>query len=520
VALAAVLQVRRITAGAVLAALLGGCAAPLPSLEDRSMTSAIADSTGTRLDRALAPQVAAHPGLSGIHPLSNPRDAFAARAVLAAAADKSLDVQYYIWHGDEVGYLLFEALWDAAERGVRVRLLVDDNNTKGLDPTIAALDAHPNIEVRLYNPFMQRSARGVGYITDFTRLNRRMHNKSFTADNRVTIVGGRNIGNEYYGAGSGMIFADLDVIAVGPAVTDVSREFDVYWNSPSAYPAARIVGTSAPDGAALLKARFAEVRASAASADYVEAVKATALLREIIDRRLDFEWARAQLVYDDPAKTLDTKGRTDLLLFPELVRTIGTPKTSLDLVSPYFVPGEEGTAALASLARSGVQVRILTNSLAASDVSAVHAGYAKRRADLLRAGVRLYELKPTAGQEAPERSGLGSSSSSGLHAKTFAVDRSRIFVGSFNFDPRSARLNTEMGLVIDSPRLARELATAFDTAVPKVAYEVRLAPDGESLQWLERTATGEKVYDTEPETGLFKRMGVGVMSVLPIEWLL
>jgi putative cardiolipin synthase len=249
-------------------------------------------------------------------------------------------------------------------------------------------------------------------------------------------------------------------------------------------------------------------------------VKSTPLLREIIGQRLEFEWARAQLVYDDPAKTLDTKDRKDLLLFPELVRTIGVPKTSLDLISPYFVPGEEGTAALVSLANSGVQVRILTNSLAASDVSAVHAGYAKRRADLLRAGVRLYELKPTAGQDAPDRSGLGSSSTSGLHAKTFAVDRSRIFVGSFNFDPRSARLNTEMGLVIDSPKLALELAAGFDTAVPKVAYEVRLAPDGRSLQWLERTATGDKVYDTEPETGVFKRMGVGVMSVLPIEWLL
>jgi putative cardiolipin synthase len=520
VALAAVLQARRIAAGVVLAALLGGCATALPSLEDRSMTSAVTDSTGTRLNRALAPQVAAHPGHTGIHPLSNPRDAFAARAVLAAVADKSLDVQYYIWHGDEVGYLLFEALWEAAERGVRVRLLIDDNNTKGLDPTIAAMDAHPSIEVRLYNPFTQRGLRALGYLTDFTRLNRRMHNKSFTADNQVTIVGGRNIGNEYYGAGSGLVFADLDVIAVGPAVADVSREFDVYWNSPSAYPAARIVGAPAPDGSAQLKAKFAQVRASPEAADYIEAVKSTPLLREIIGQRLEFEWARAQLVYDDPAKTLDTKDRKDLLLFPELVRTIGVPKTSLDLISPYFVPGEEGTAALVSLANSGVQVRILTNSLAASDVSAVHAGYAKRRADLLRAGVRLYELKPTAGQDAPDRSGLGSSSSSGLHAKTFAVDRSRIFVGSFNFDPRSARLNTEMGLVIDSPKLALELAAGFDTAVPKVAYEVRLAPDGRSLQWLERTATGDKVYDTEPETGVFKRMGVGVMSVLPIEWLL
>jgi putative cardiolipin synthase len=240
----------------------------------------------------------------------------------------------------------------------------------------------------------------------------------------------------------------------------------------------------------------------------------------MLDRKLAFEWATARLVHDDPAKTLDTAERTDVLLFPELVRIMGRPEKTFDLVSPYFVPGKDGTATMAALAGSGVKIRVLTNSLAASDVSAVHAGYAKRRRDLLQAGVRLYELKPTAGQDSLEGAGgVGSSSSSGLHAKTFAVDQSRIFVGSFNFDLRSALLNTEMGLVIDSPKLARALANAFDTSVPLAAYEVVLAPDG-SLQWIERTKSGETRHDTEPGTSFLKRLGVGTMSILPIDWLL
>ncbi len=503
-----------------LAALLAGCAT-LPSLESGTATTALTDTAETRLGRALAAGVAANPGKTGIHPLLKPHDAFAARALLAAQAEKSLDVQYYIWHPDQVGYLLFEALLRAAERGVRVRLLLDDINTRGLDPIIAVLDAHPNVDVRLYNPLVQRGARALNFMTDFERVNRRMHNKSFTVDNQVTIVGGRNIGNEYFGAGEGVVFVDLDVIAVGPAVRDVSNQFDLYWNSPSAYPAASLVGAPAPDAAATLEAKFKSTRSDPEAVAYLDALRATPLVREIVERRLVFEWATARLVHDDPAKTLDKTARTDILLFPELVRTIGRPEKTFDLISPYFVPGDGGTAGLVAAAGRGVKVRILTNSLAASDVGAVHAGYAKRREDLLRAGVQLYELKPTAGRESrDEKSSVGSSSSSGLHAKTFAVDRSRVFVGSFNFDQRSARLNTEMGLVIDSPKLAQGLAEFFDSVVPLAAYEVRLAADGRSLEWVERTASEVKRYDTEPGTSWLKRLSVDFMSILPIEGLL
>ena len=503
-----------------LASLITGCAS-LPAPQGRIETTALTDTTSTRLGRAVAPGVAANPGMTGIHPLPNPQDAFAARVVLAGAAEKSIDAQYFLWHGDQVGTLLFEAIWRAAGRGVRVRLLIDDVNTAGLDDALAALDAHPGIEVRLYNPFSQRSARGLNFLADFTRLNHRMHNKSFTVDNQASIVGGRNIANEYFGAGPGLGFADLDVTAIGSAVRDVSRAFDLYWNSASAYPAAAFVGAPGPDGAAALEARFTANRADPVSIAYIEAVRASPLVRDLLDARLALEWTNATVVHDDPAKTLDTTQRTDVLLFPALVRTMGQPQHTLDLVSPYFVPGTQGAAALAKLASGGVKVRLLTNSLAATDESAVHAGYAKHRQTLLKAGVHIFELMPTAAKNTLEHTGrFGVSSSSALHAKTFSVDNRRIFVGSFNFDLRSARLNTEMGLVIDSAVLARKQGEFFDGTVPRIAYEVRLAPDGEKLQWIERTDSGEKHYDTDPATSWFLRAKVNMLSVLPIDWLL
>jgi len=502
------------------AALVAGCAS-LPPPKDRLETTVLSDTTRTRIGRAIAAGIAANPDKAGIYRLPEPRDAFAARILLAEAAEKSLDVQYFIWHGDRVGYLLFQALWQAAERGVRVRLLLDDLNTKGLDSTIAALDAHPNIEVRLYNPVVNRDNRGLNFLTDFSRVNRRMHNKSFTADNQATIVGGRNIADEYFGAGAGLTFADLDVLAAGPAVSEVSRQFDVYWNSGSAYPASAFVGPATADDISQLQAKFVATRAEPESVAYLESIRTTAVMRDLLDRRLPLEWAATEVVYDDPAKTLDTEGRKDVLLLPELMRTMGRPEKQLDIVSPYFVPGDGGTELLAAAARRGVTVRILTNSLAASDAKSVHSGYAKRRRELLQAGVRLYEIKPAASKQADgSASRFGSGSSSGLHAKTLAVDSQRIFVGSFNFDQRSTHLNTEMGVVLSNPVLAQGLTQFFDVEVPALAYEVRLAADGHSLEWIERGASGEKHYQTDPETRWSTRMGVDLLSILPIEWLL
>jgi phosphatidylserine/phosphatidylglycerophosphate/cardiolipin synthase-like enzyme len=502
-----------------LVALAAGCAT-LPSLDSRHETHAIASSDATRLGSAVAGAVAQHPGRSGIYALTAPADAFAARAILAYTAEKSLDIQYYIWHADHTGLLLFEAAWRAADRGVRVRILLDDANTGGLDDIVAALATHPNIEMRLYNPLVPRSARALNFVTDFGRANRRMHNKSLTADNAVTIVGGRNVGDEYFAAGEGVAFTDLDVMAVGAAVHEVSNAFDLYWNSASSYPATALLAPAGAGARAMLEARFAAMRADAGSAAYLEILRRTGLVQRLIAKALPLEWASTQVVRDDPAKTLDATGTRDLLLLSDLLPAIGQPKTSFDLVSPYFVPGDAGTAALLQAAQRGVRVRVLTNSLAATDVGAVHAGYVKRRCDLLRGGVHLYEMEPTASTDAGEERGFGSSSSVQLHAKTFALDEARIFVGSFNFDQRSAHLNTEMGLVIESPALAQQLSSAFEREVPKLAYEVRLTADGHCAEWVDRRNGGEVRYDTDPGTSMARRAWIDFLSILPIEWLL
>jgi cardiolipin synthase C len=526
------MSVRRGVAACILAlclsaSLLGACGT-LPSLKNRSASRALLDTDTTQLGRAIVPRVEAHPGKSGVYPLPDARDAFAARVLLAQAAERSLDVQYYIWHKDMTGTLLFEALHAAADRGVRVRLLLDDHGTSGIDATLAALDSHPNIEVRLFNPFVVRGPRVIGFITDFSRANRRMHNKSFTADNQATIIGGRNIGDEYFDATAGFVFVDLDVMAVGPVVRDVSNDFDRYWASGSAYPVDRLVPPADPALIAALTSAASLIERDPAAAAYMEALRRSPFVRELLEGRLALEWAPTRMVSDDPAKGLGLAAPEALL--PQKLRDIiGEPAAEVALVSAYFVPAVAGTDALVALAQRGVNVTVLTNSLEATDVAPVHAGYAKRRQSLLEAGVTLYELRrlsPETGtnQRAGLRGGFGSSgrsgsSASGLHAKTFSVDRARIFIGSFNFDPRSAKLNTEMGFVIDSPALAQRIAEAFDSTIPANAYEVRLSDSGD-LYWLERRGEQLVRHDTEPGTSFWQRAGVWFLSLLPIEWLL
>jgi putative cardiolipin synthase len=502
-----------------LAALLQACA-PLPPLADRSPSVALQDTADTRIGRSIQPMLEAHPGRTGLVALQDGRDAFAARMRLAEVAERSLDVQYYIWHDDMSGTLLFDALRRAAERGVRVRLLLDDNNTAGLDDMLAALDAHPNIEVRLFNPFAVRRWRALGYLGDFGRLNRRMHNKSFTADNQASIVGGRNVGDEYFDAGREVQFVDLDVLAIGPVVHEVSQDFDRYWASASAYPAALILPRPEADDLSGLAAAAARVEANPNASDYMAALGTSSFVRAMLARELPFRWADTHMVSDDPGKGLE-QARDDELLWARLKRIVKAPTRELLLISPYFVPTATGVDFFAGLVQRGVKVTVLTNSLAATDVAAVHAGYAKWRRPLLEAGVRLYEMKRSApAPSVRERGRLGSSSGSSLHAKTFAVDGTQLFVGSFNFDPRSQRLNTELGFVIDSPPMAQAMATAFaDNLVPR-AYEVRLDAAG-ALQWVERQPDGsERIFAEEPDTGWWRRFGVSVMSLLPIDWLL
>jgi len=430
----------------ILISLLAGCS--LPSLEGRTNSKALtqAQASDTRLGQAILPLARAHPDKSGVYPLADAQEAFAARTLLARAAQKTLDVQYYIWHDDITGTLLLDELRAAADRGVRVRLLLDDNGTAGLDEELAALDNHPNIEIRLFNPFIVRWPKSIGFVTDFMRANRRMHNKSFTADNQATIIGGRNVGDEYFGAGEAVLFADLDVLAIGKAAGDVSSDFDRYWASKSSYPVSLILPKVGTTILPQLKARAESMIQSPAAAQYTQAIKDSPFISNMLKGNLAFEWVDIRMVSDDPAKGLGKASSNGLLIY-QLADILGRPTRNVDLISPYFVPTAAGVQVFTKMSQNGVKLRVLTNSLDATDVAAVHAGYAKRREDLLRAGIELYELRRVStNDKRNDSAGPFGSSGSSLHAKTFAVDHKRVFVGSFNFDPRSTHLNTENGL--------------------------------------------------------------------------
>lgn len=501
--------------------LLAGCA--LPPMPERPASEALdaQQAAQTSLGQAIAPQLLQHPGLSGIHALSDPLEAFAARMLLARTAERSLDVQYYIWRGDQTGTLLLQALVAAADRGVRVRLLLDDGGTAGLDAMLAALALHPRIEVRLFNPFAVRKPKFLGYVTDFGRANRRMHNKSFTADNQATIVGGRNVGDEYFGATDGVLFSDLDVLAIGPVVPEVSQDFDRYWASPSAYPAQAIVPAVGADELQALGAEAARIAQSDAARAYTQAVARTPFIQQLLHQQLPLQWAPTALVSDDPLKGLGQSGRSGLLV-TQVHDVIGMPRQSVALVSPYFVPTASGVQAFAALRHNGIRVRVMTNAYEATDVPLVHAGYAKHRKALLQHGVELYEMQRLAPPSTRARLNPLGSSGSSLHAKTFAVDGTRAFVGSFNFDPRSALLNTEMGVIIDSPLLARQIEQAFEVQIPGQSYRVQLSGSGD-LQWQTTqpdSAALPTILTHEPGSSWLSRLGMRVLGLLPIDWLL
>ncbi|QXZ08349.1 phospholipase D family protein [Comamonas sp. Y33R10-2] len=525
---------RTAASAVLLASILSGCG--LPPMPPRTDTHAISaqESQQTRLGQALAPLQQAHPNLSGIHPLSDAHDAFAARALLARAAERTLDVQYYIWRNDTTGHLLLNELLKAANRGVRVRLLLDDGGTAGMDATLAALDQHPNIEVRLFNPFVVRTPKALGYVTDFSRTQRRMHNKGFTADNQASIVGGRNIGDEYFAATDGVLFADLDVVAVGTVVPYIGHDFDRYWSSQSAYPSASLLPPMPEQAVQQVYSGLQTDTLRSESQAYIQAVQQSRFSQDLLAGNLPLQWAATTLVSDDPTKVLSQAGKEDLML-AQLQPAIGIAAQSLDLISPYFVPTQAGINAFAKMRAQGIKVRILTNSLEATDVAAVHAGYEQYREPLLKLGVELYEMRrqinlqphnapkiygepPSPAAFSGSKGGATGSSGASLHAKTFAIDGQRLFVGSFNFDPRSALLNTEQGLVILHPKLAQEVSQTLDQYLPMMAYKVQLNASGK-LQWTSE-AGQPQTFSHDPGTSWFKRAMVRVLSWLPIEGLL
>lgn len=520
----------RLTAALLALLALAGCASSLNLAVERPHSQAISVQADTPLRRQLAPHIAE--GASGFHLLADGYAALAARLALAAHASRTLDVQYYLFHNDDSGKWIAAALLDAADRGVRVRVLIDDVDTADKEVGLATLNAHPNIEVRLFNPFHERSSnllvRGWQALHDGARLNRRMHNKAFIADNQLGITGGRNIGDEYFEANQEFSFVDLDVLAAGPIVDAMSRSFDAYWNSAAVVPAAALPVEVSQKRLKRALVRLHDFSAARADSAYGRAVAAADPLPALLSGQLAWQVAPADLIVDPPEKALDPEQSPSSLLVGQLAGLWIDPTQRALIVSPYFVPGPMGMAYFRYWHHIGVKIDVLTNAYAASDVPVVHAGYANYRIPLLETGVDLYELKPLAEPTGGRLRDLtrGSSRAS-LHAKTFVFDDRHVFIGTFNFDPRSAMLNTEMGIVIHSPDLAREVtAIAEDAMRPERSFRVRLAPEPEGrtaaqrLQWVDTYDSAPRVSDTEPDTTPIQRALLRTLQALPIEPLL
>ena len=492
----------------------------LPDISERKQSYAIDDGVETSLGSKFAPELVAHPGKSGVYLLPHGRDAFAARVLLARKAEKSLDIQYYMYHQDTVGSLLSYDVLRAADRGVRVRMLIDDIYGNEGEDTWVALDAHPNIEVRLWNPWKRGHNRLIQSVFRALDINYRMHAKSFTVDNQATILGGRNIGNEYFDADTDVAFSDIDVLSIGPPVAEVSSQFDDYWNSEFAYPVNILVRQgSEQDLDTLRDARNAFYKENSTSV-YVKALTDSALAHGLEDGQLAFSWAEARVIHDSPLKKTLGKAGKDELLISQLAPYITGSKKSADIVSPYFVPGDRAADAMCKLAQNGVQVRILTNSLASNDVSAVHAGYSKYRRKLLRCGVQLFEfdesLKDREGKAFTWLPGLKKSA---LHAKTMAFDGEYLFVGSFNFDQRSLHINNEIGLIIRDPELAGASARNFEEHVNDVAFKLEFSREGgnENMLWKGGQGGPDVVMEEEPYATTFQKLTVGILKWLPID---
>ncbi len=503
--------------GALLALVIATGCATYDANYPRSASTAFPEYRATTLGRLFEPAEAEHPGESGVLYMRYGSKALVARLALADLAERSLDLQYFIWDADISGHLLADRVIRAADRGVRVRVLLDDLSIVERDTAIAQLSAHPNIEVRAFNPFRGRGNRWGDFFTDPSRVNRRSHNKLMVADNAIAIVGGRNISDHYFGVHGEANFRDLDTVTVGPVVRDASRVFDDFWNSAYAVPYAAFVDT--PPTRADADAAIAEMRAKMASEQlpYPIDEEVDALTAEMQDVRASLIWAPVVVLYDPPEKAEDKASHN---IFSVLEALVSNAQKEVLIENAYFVPRDHGVELTAALHARGVRVRVLTNSLASNDVISVYSGYQKYRDDLLENGVEIYELRPDSIMDRLRWSGLPSlKSHAGLHAKAMVVDRRYVVVGSYNLDPRSADINTELALLVDSPAFAELVAEFFDDGVkPENSYRVTL--EGGQVKWTTSDDGTVRVYTTEPETSWWQRFKADALGILPIHSML
>ena len=466
------------------------------------------------IDQLVAPLTAGRAGESGLLLVPSSTEAFGLRLNSARLSGRSLDLQYYYWKADLTGRLLCRELIAAADRGVRVRLLLDDINAFGFDSTYIALDSHPNISVRLFNPSRSRSnrlRRGLELVLKYSTSTRRMHNKSWIADGRLAIVGGRNIGDAYFDASEQSNFRDVDVLMLGKAVADTVAVFDSYWNSVSAVPIRFLHRLRRPKLRKLTR-RLDGAASSPQALRLLGAVAARPGIEDMIAAPDSLKWtAEASVVADPPEKAAG--GAKENWLAPRIRQLFAGARSSLCIVSPYFVPGASGAQELCALKAQGVDIQVLTNSLAATDVVAVHGAYARYRRLLVRGGTRLFELKQLHGSQ--RASVLGSRTAS-LHTKSFVIDAVQGFVGSFNLDPRSASINTEMGVFFRNAELARALRKLFDKQTSGGAsYRVELR--GGTLVWNDLSPPPDGELTGEPGSGFWRRLTAWTIGLLPIE---
>ena len=510
-----------------IAITVAGCSTlPKHKIESIPETALQVDTAQTTLAQIIQPLQEQHPDLTGYLVLFEPLEALATRLSLIDKAEKRLDLQYYIWDNDKVGSLALHALIRAADRGVKIRLLIDDNNAKSTEGIFLALAQHPNIEVKLFNPYRFRKYRALDMILDLKRMNRRMHNKSFIADHQVALIGGRNMTNQYYNVSDNYQFSDVDVMLVGTAVKDISHSFDEYWSHEYAYKVQEVVNQSAHHlSYESLKRQLDEHYERVTVQNYLDLTSNSQAIDSLMSRDIQLDWVKAEVVKDSPDKIKSKAKKKEHLNF-QLIQHLEQPEKNVDLISAYFVPEKKGAKMLTDLAKDGVKVRVLTNSFKANDVAVVHAFYGKYRQNLLEHGVQLYEFLPALNKNDLDKNtedlakkakvSIKGLSRSSLHAKLMALDEKQVFIGSFNFDPRSAYLNTEIGVLLNSPPLAQAVHTTMDENLSKYAYKLVLDAN-KKITWQRQTPQGPVIYTKEPRMKWWQRAGIKMLSWLPIE---
>jgi putative cardiolipin synthase len=504
----------RLMRAVCLAALLGGCAS-VDWNYPRTQSTAFDQPQATTIGALFQVAADRHQDQSGFALVVEGSRALMARLAMADLAEKTLDVQYYIWDPDTTGRIMAERLIRAADRGVRVRLLLDDTNqSEDLDTSVAALDAHPNIEVRLFNPIANRRWRALSFLSDFGRVNHRMHNKLFVVDNALGIVGGRNIADSYFGVRPDQNFRDLDVAMAGPVVRELSASFDTFWNSKWAVPLGAVLADRATQHAFQAMRERLQENIAADGYPYPIEERVADLRARLVEIRDGFVWAPGHAYAEDPSRVDSDDGGK--VIYEALRQRIHDTRRELLVESAYLILNERNLQGVRELTARQVRVRILTNSAATNDVVAAHAGYANTRDALVDAGAELYELRPDSNMKREWSLAAGRSRAS-LHSKSVVFDREAAFIGSFNLDPRSATINTEIGIMIDSPEIARRLAAFMDEGVvPGSAFRVTHDAHGD-LVWTAET-NGDKVeLDADPGISAGQRFLVDIMRLLPFE---